>query len=172
MIKTPHFIHLSGQCLTNYNIYRLFSLYFLQIIFVYLLDEIFCFLKQMLPYLLKSLTPVRYLVFLLHSLPFLRFFPSFQADMRCFHILSEMSYVRTPYFDTNTSVSLYCFSHIMTLLHSHNMDTSLLLLPSLSPHHFFLYSTISSPLFQQFYDITHRPCLGLGALYHGRYQSV
>ena len=75
--------------------------------------------------------------------------------MRCFHILSEMSYVRTPYFDTNTSVSLYCFSHIMTLLHSHNMDTSLLLLPSLSPHLFFLYSTIFSLLFQQFCDITN-----------------
>ena len=172
MIKTPHFIHLSGQCLTNYNIYRLFSLYFLQIIFVYLLDKIFRFLKRMLLYLLKSLTPVRYLVFLLHSLPFPRFFPSFQAGMRCFHIPSEMSYVRTPYFDTNTSVSLYCFSHIMTLLHSHNMDTLPLLLPSSSPHHFFLYSTISALLFQQFYDITLLPLPGPGCPFRLHHQKL
>lgn len=87
----------------------------------------------MSPYLLKSLTPVRYLVSLLHSLPFLRSSPASQAGMRYFYIPSEMSCAHKICFDTNTSVSLCCFFHTVTPLHSHNMDTLLLPWPFLSP---------------------------------------
>lgn len=87
----------------------------------------------MSPYLLKSLTPVRYLVSLLHSLPSLRFSHALQAGMRYFYIPSEMSCAHKICFDTNTSVSLCCFFHTVTPLHSHNMDTLLLPWPFLSP---------------------------------------
>ena len=90
----------------------------------------------MSPYLLKSLTPVRYLVSLLHSLPFLRSSPASQAGMRYFYIPSEMSCAHKICFDTNTSVSLCYFFHTVTPLHSHNMDTLLLPWPFLSPSPF------------------------------------
>ena len=110
----------------------------------------------MSPYLLKSLTPVRYLVSLLHSLPSLRFSHALQAGMRYFYIPSEMSCAHKICFDTNTSVSLCCFFHTVTPLHSHNMDTLLLPWPFLSPSTVlfilppplpFFNSIVTSPVF-------------------------
>ena len=116
----------------------------------------------MSPYLLKSLTPVRYLVSLLHSLPFLRSSPASQAGMRYFYIPSEMSCAHKICFDTNTSVSLCCFFHTVTPLHSHNMDTLLLPWPFLSPSTVlfilppplpFFNSIVTSPIGNSFQSI-------------------
>ena len=101
----------------------------------------------MSPYLLKSLTPVQYLVSQLHSLPSLRFSHALQAGMRYFYIPSEMSCAHTICFDTNTSVSLCYFFHTVTPLHSHNMDTLLLPCPFLSPSPFLFILPPPLPFF-------------------------
>lgn len=123
---------------------------------MYLLDEFFRFLKPMSLYLLKSLTLVRYLVSLLHSLPSLRFSHALQAGMRYFYIPSEMSCAHKICFDTNTAVSLCCFFHTVTPLHSHNMDTLLLPWPFLSPSSFLFILPSLLPLFNSIMTLPFR----------------
>ena len=149
MVITPHFIHFCPYRMVNLNIYNRISFPVFQVLFIYLFYEFFCFLTRMWLCSAKPSRLVRYLVFQLRSLPFLRFFPSCLAGWLHSCIPLEMSCVYTLCFDTNTVVSLYCFSHTMTLLRFRNMDISLLLPPFFPPPVFRFFS-ILPPLFTAF----------------------